>query len=70
MRWANLGWRVYALLVLALVFAHEVNGWRKVMHDHVPEEQNLRIISWWWFGFWLVFSVIGAVRLIGRVRQP
>jgi len=70
MRWANLGWRVYDFLLLAFAFAHGVNGLRQVIHDYVHDEEKMRTVSWWLFGFWLVFSTIGAVTLIGGVRQP
>lgn len=70
MRWASLAWRVYDFLLLAFAFAHGVNGLRQVIHDYVPEERKMRTISWWLFGFWLVFSTIGAVTIIGGVRQP
>lgn len=70
MRWASLGWRAYDFLLLAFAFAHGVNGFRQVIHDYVRKEENMRTISWWLFGFWLVFSTIGAVTLIGGVRQP
>jgi len=70
MRWANLAWRVYDFLLLAFAFAHGVNGLRQVIHDYVPKEETMRKISWWLFGFWLVISTIGAIALIGGVRQP
>lgn len=70
MRWANVGWRVYDFLLLAFAFAHGVNGLRQVIHDYVRKEESMRTISWWLFGFWAVFSAIGAITLIGGVGKP
>ena len=70
MRWASLAWRMYDFLLLAFAFAHGVNGLRQVIHDYVPKEATMRKISWCLFGFWLMFSTIGALTIIGGVRQP
>jgi len=70
MRWASLGWRVYDFLLLAFAFAHGVNGLRQVIHDFIPSDKVMKKISWALLGFWLVFSIIGAVTIIGGVRRP
>ena len=70
MRWAMLGWRVYDFLLLAFAFAHGVNGLRQVIRDYVHKEQTMRAISWLLLGFWLIISAIGAIAIIGGVRQP
>ncbi len=70
MRWASLGWRVYDFLLLALAFAHGVNGLRQVLHDFIRSEDRMRQVSWLLFFFWLLISIIGATAIIGGVRQP
>src|SRR5574341_1119392 len=70
MRWASIGWRTYDFLLLALAFAHGVNGLRQVIHDYIPSEALMRKISWALFVFWLVLAIIGAYTIIGGVRQP
>lgn len=67
-RWAFLGWRVYDFALLAFAFAHGVNGFRQVVNDYIRGEKNRRAISWILFIFWLVFSLIGAITIIGGVR--
>lgn len=70
MRWASLGWRAYDFLLLAFAFAHGVNGLRQVVHDFIQNEDFMRIVTWGLFVFWLVISAIGAIAIIGGVRQP
>jgi succinate dehydrogenase / fumarate reductase membrane anchor subunit len=69
MRWASLGWRVYDFLLLAFAFAHGVNGLRQVIHDFMPNEALMRKTSWVLFVFWLLLSTIGALAIIGGVRN-
>jgi succinate dehydrogenase / fumarate reductase membrane anchor subunit len=69
MRWASLGWRVYDFLLLAFAFAHGMNGLRQVVHDFIPDEALMRKISWVLFAFWLLISAIGALAIIGGVRN-
>jgi succinate dehydrogenase / fumarate reductase membrane anchor subunit len=69
MRWASLGWRVYTFSLLAFAFAHGVNGFRQVLFDYVRGDQNRRRVGWLLLIFWLVISLIGAIAIIGGVRQ-
>ena len=69
MRWASLGWRTYDFLLLAFAFAHGVNGLRQVIHDFIPDEKMMRVISRILFVFWLLLSAIGAAAIVGGVRQ-
>ena len=69
LRWANLGWRVYDILLLAFAFAHGMNGLRQVLDDYVHGEGARRLIAWVLFFIWLVITLIGAVAIIGGVRQ-
>jgi succinate dehydrogenase / fumarate reductase membrane anchor subunit len=70
MRWASLAWRVYDFLLLALAFAHGVNGLRQVLADYIHDEVMRRKIAWGLFVFWLALSLIGATAIIGGVRSP
>jgi succinate dehydrogenase / fumarate reductase membrane anchor subunit len=70
MRWASIGWRTYDFLLLAFAFAHGMNGLRQVIHDYIPSEALMRVISRLLFVFWLVLAVIGAIAIIGGVRKP
>jgi succinate dehydrogenase / fumarate reductase membrane anchor subunit len=67
-RWAFLGWRIYDFALLSFAFAHGVNGFRQVVNDYLRGEKNRRAVSWILFIFWFVFSVIGAIAIIGGVR--
>lgn len=67
-RWAFLGWRIYDFALLSFAFAHGVNGFRQVVNDYLRGEKNRRAVSWILFIFWLVFSIIGAIAIIGGVR--
>jgi len=70
LRWASLGWRVYDFLLLSFAFAHGVNGLRQVLNDYISRDSTRKKTSWILFGFWLVLSLIGAVAIIGGVRNP
>jgi len=69
MRWASLGWRVYDFLLLAFAFAHGVNGLRQVITDYIPSDEWMKRISWALLVFWLILSTIGAIAIVGGVRQ-
>ncbi len=69
LRWANVGWRVYDILLLAFAFAHGMNGLRQVLNDFVHSPQRRRLGAWALLLLWLVVSLIGAVAIIGGVRQ-
>lgn len=70
MRWALLGWRVYDVLLLAFTFAHGMNGLRQVLNDFIHTESARRLAARWLFAFWLIITLIGAIAIIGGVRQP
>jgi succinate dehydrogenase / fumarate reductase membrane anchor subunit len=70
LRWASLGWRVYDFLLLSFAFAHGVNGLRQVLNDYISRDSTRKKTTWMLFGFWLVLSLIGAVAIIGGVRNP
>jgi succinate dehydrogenase / fumarate reductase membrane anchor subunit len=67
-RWANIGWRIYDVLLLGFAMAHGINGLRQVAIDFIKGERARSIISWLLFVLWLAITGIGAVALIGGVR--
>jgi len=69
-RWAMLSWRVYDVALLAFAFAHGVNGLRQVLLDVFHSDTSRRVMSWALLIFWFVISAIGAIAIIGGVRQP
>jgi len=70
MRWASLGWRIYDTLLLALAFAHGMNGLRQVVFDYVSKPKTRRTISWVLFFLWLAITLIGAAAIVGGVQMP
>jgi succinate dehydrogenase / fumarate reductase membrane anchor subunit len=69
MRWAMLGWRVFDAALLAFAFAHGVNGLRQVVDDYVLNPGVNRFLKWLMFIVWAVITTIGAIALVGGVRQ-
>jgi succinate dehydrogenase / fumarate reductase membrane anchor subunit len=69
MRWANLGWQVYDILLLAFAFAHGMNGLRQVLYDFVHSPGARRVVAWFLFVAWLVISAIGAVAIIAAASR-
>jgi succinate dehydrogenase / fumarate reductase, membrane anchor subunit len=69
MRWASLGWRIYDAGLLFFAFAHGMNGLRQVLMDYIKNERTFRIVSWVLLIVFLVISSIGAIAIIGGVRQ-
>jgi len=70
MRWATFGWRLYDFLLLAFAFAHGMNGFRQVLQDYIKDPVWMRRLSWGLVAFWLLLSSIGAIAILGGVRQP
>jgi succinate dehydrogenase / fumarate reductase membrane anchor subunit len=68
-RWASVGWRAYDVLLLAFAFAHGVNGLRQVLTDFFHSPRARQTVAWVLFAGWLVISLIGAIAIIGGVRQ-
>jgi succinate dehydrogenase / fumarate reductase membrane anchor subunit len=69
MRWALLGWRVFDAALLALAFSHGVNGLRQVVDEYVHNRRLNRGIKWAMWLVWAGITTIGAIALIGGVRQ-
>jgi len=70
MRWATTGWRVYDIALLAFTFAHGINGLRTVLRDYIHGERARTVVNWGLLVFWLVWTAIGAVAIVGGVRLP
>ena len=68
MRWANIGWQTYDILLLAFAFAHGMNGLRQVAFDFIHSDKARRRTSTAIFIFWLVVSIIGAFAIIAGAR--
>ena len=69
-RWAQLGWQIYDISLLAFAFAHGVNGLRTVLRDYVHKPSRRRVLDWALLIGWLIISAIGAVAIIAGVRIP
>jgi succinate dehydrogenase / fumarate reductase, membrane anchor subunit len=69
MRWANIGWRIYDILLLGFAFAHGMNGLRQVLMDYIRNERTFRIVSWGLLAVWFIITAIGAIAIIMGVRN-
>jgi succinate dehydrogenase / fumarate reductase membrane anchor subunit len=68
MRWANIGWRVYDILLLAFAFSHGVNGLRQVLLDFTSSSISRKILNILLLFFWLILSIIGAAGILGGIE--
>lgn len=68
-RWANIGWQIYDILLLAFTFAHGMNGLRQVAFDFFQTDKARRNLSWILFIGWLVISFIGAAAILGAAAK-
>lgn len=68
LRWANIGWQTYDILLLAFAFAHGMNGLRQVMMDFVHTDRARKNWSIAIFVGWLLISIIGAFAIIAGAR--
>ena len=69
MRWADIGWRVYDVLLLTFAFSHGVNGLRQVLFDYAhapPTRQRLNILL---LLFWLALSALGTSAILGGITK-
>ena len=69
MRWANIGWRVYDILLLAFAFSHGVNGLRQVLLDFTSSPISRKILNILLLSFWLILSIIGAAGILGGIEK-
>ena len=63
-RWANIGWQIYDILLLSFAFAHGMNGLRQVANDFIHDQRAQRATAWVLFVTWLVISIIGAIAIV------
>lgn len=63
-RMANLGWKIYDILLLSFAFAHGMNGVRQVFRDYIHNPNTFRIVSILLLLGWLAISAVGAVALL------
>jgi succinate dehydrogenase / fumarate reductase membrane anchor subunit len=68
-RWAQVGWRIYDILLLVFAFSHGVNGLRQVLFDFTSNSTMQKILSLFLFIFWLTLSALGTVSILGGVGQ-
>jgi succinate dehydrogenase / fumarate reductase membrane anchor subunit len=68
-RWANLGWRVFDILLLGFAFAHGMYGVRQIAYEYIHQPTARKVVSTFLFLFWLVITAIGATALIAGVNQ-
>jgi succinate dehydrogenase / fumarate reductase membrane anchor subunit len=69
LRWANLGWRVYDVLLLSFAFAHGMNGLRQVLGEYIKSPRWRAVMAWALLAVWLIITAIGAIAIIGGVSQ-
>ena len=63
-RMANLGWKIYDILLLGFAFAHGMNGVRQVFRDYIHNPKTFRLVSILLLLFWLVITAAGAIALL------
>jgi succinate dehydrogenase / fumarate reductase membrane anchor subunit len=63
-RMANLGWKVYDILLLGFAFAHGMNGVRQVFRDYIHNPKTFQLVSWLLLLFWFVVTALGAIALL------
>jgi succinate dehydrogenase / fumarate reductase membrane anchor subunit len=68
-RWANIGWQVYDILLLAFTFAHGMNGLRQVLMDFFHTDRSRKTLSVFLFVFWLVISAIGGIAIVMAAQK-
>jgi succinate dehydrogenase / fumarate reductase, membrane anchor subunit len=68
-RWASVGWRIYTASILAFAFAHGMNGLRQILFEYFLSTRTRRVLAWVLFIVWLVITGIGAIALVGGVRN-
>ena len=69
LRWATLGWRVYDIALLGFAFAHGMNGLRGIVNDYILHRGWNQALKWLLLLGWAVITAIGAVAIVGGVRQ-
>jgi succinate dehydrogenase / fumarate reductase, membrane anchor subunit len=68
-RWSFVGWRIYSAALLGFAFAHGMNGLRQVLWEYFQSTRARRYFAWGLFIAWFVITAMGAIALIGGVRD-
>lgn len=68
LRWANIGWQIYDILLLSFAFAHGMNGLRQVSFDFFHTDKARRNLNILLFLLWIVVTIIGAFAIIAGAR--
>lgn len=68
LRWANIGWRVYDIALLAFAFAHGMYGLRQVTQDFFHTDKARRTVSLLILLLWVLITIAGAVAIIAGAR--
>jgi succinate dehydrogenase / fumarate reductase membrane anchor subunit len=68
MRWGNIGWRVYDILLLIFAFSHGVTGLRQILNDFTSSPISRRTLDILMLFYWLILSIIGATGIIGGIE--
>ena len=68
MQWASLGWRIYDAALLLFAFLHGMNGLRGILNEYLRASRWRRLANGLWLVGLLVWTVVGAVAVIGGVR--
>ena len=69
MRWAEVGWRIYDILLLAFAFSHGVHGLRQILFDFAESSATRRVLNVLLLFFWLALAIVGATAIIGGVTR-
>jgi len=63
-RMANLGWKIYDILLLGFAFAHGMNGVRQVARDYITNAKSYRTVSYIILVVWFIVTLVGAIALL------
>ena len=68
-RWANIGWRIYDILLLIFAFSHGVNGLRQILNDFTSSPISRKALNILMLIYWLMLSIIGATGIVGGIAK-
>jgi succinate dehydrogenase / fumarate reductase membrane anchor subunit len=68
-RMANLGWKIYDILLLGFAFAHGMNGVRQVLRDYITNARTFQTVSVILLLVWFIVTLAGAIALLA-IKAP
>lgn len=68
-RMANLGWKIYDILLLGFAFAHGMNGVRQVLRDYINNARTFQTVSVILLLVWFIVTLAGAIALLA-IKAP